>query len=417
MKYNSFDFSEKIISLADRAQKLLRPVFEKIDSVAEYNSQKVLRAFIDCRVAETHFAASTGYGYGDAGRDVLDAVFAKAVGAEDALVRHHFVSGTHTLSVALFGLLRAGDTLLSVTGKPYDTMEEVIGIRGDGNGSLKDFGISYRQVDLRDGRPDLSAIRSAAADRKIRVAYFQRSRGYELRPSLSVAQIAEAIKVIRSVNSDCYIMIDNCYGEFVEIDEPVSYGADIIAGSLIKNAGGGIAPCGGYIAGSARAVEKCSYSLTTVGTGREVGASLGHNRELFMGLFNAPHVVGEALKTAAFTAAMANALGFRAFPAFDEPRTDIIQSVCLENSENLLKFCRGIQSCSPVDSFAAPEPWAMPGYESEVIMAAGAFTNGASIEISADAPLREPYAVWLQGGLNYHTAKIAVMKAFDNLSV
>ena len=212
-------------------------------------------------------------------------------------------------------------------------------------------------------------------------------------------------------------MIDNCYGEFVEIDEPVSYGADIIAGSLIKNAGGGIAPCGGYIAGSARAVEKCSYSLTTVGTGREVGASLGHNRELFMGLFNAPHVVGEALKTAAFTAAMANALGFRAFPAFDEPRTDIIQSVCLENSENLLKFCRGIQSCSPVDSFAAPEPWAMPGYESEVIMAAGAFTNGASIEISADAPLREPYAVWLQGGLNYHTAKIAVMKAFDNLSV
>ncbi len=412
-----FSFDKRVEELSCKALEKAKCEFLAIDEVTEYNQKKMLKAFIDNNVSEGMFSESTGYGYNDRGREVIDRVFAQAVGAEDAMVRHNFTCGTHTLTVALFGVLRPGDTMLSVTGRPYDTIQPVIGIADDGNdmGSLKDYGVKYDEVALdENGRVDYDAIAERLTHGDVKMVYIQRSRGYSLRPSLSVSEIKKIVEITRE-NSDAVVMVDNCYGEFVEKLEPTDVGADLMAGSLIKNPGGGIARTGGYIAGKKELVEKCAFRLTTPGLGREVGATLGHSRELFMGIFSAPHVVGEALKTAAFTAALFTLLGFDPTPVSGEIRHDIIQAVRLRNSENLIAFCQGIQKGSPVDSFVTPEPWEMPGYDSKVIMAAGAFTLGSSIELSADAPLREPYAVWLQGGLNFHSAKVAVMYAAENV--
>lgn len=412
-----FSFDKRVEELSVKALDKAKDEFQSIDEITEYNQQKVLKAFIDNHVSESIFAESTGYGYNDRGREVIDLVFAQAVGAEDALVRHNFTCGTHTLTVALFGVLRPGDTMLSVTGTPYDTIQPVIGISQDGEnmGSLKDYGVKYDEIALSsEGTIDYDAIEKRLLKGDIKMVYIQRSRGYSLRPSLSVAEIKKIVDITKSY-SNAIVMVDNCYGEFVEKIEPTDVGADLMAGSLIKNPGGGIAKTGGYIAGKKEYVEKCAYRLTTPGLGREVGATLGHSRELFMGIFSAPHVVGEALKTAAFTSALFTLMGFDPTPASGETRHDIIQAVRLRSSDNLIAFCQGIQKGSPVDSFVTPEPWDMPGYDSKVIMAAGAFTLGSSIELSADAPLREPYAVWLQGGLNFHSAKVAVMYAAENV--
>ncbi len=410
-----FEIAPSIIQNAEAAAARLAPVFARIDETTDYNQQKMLAAFGNAGVSESHFAASTGYGYGDRGREALDSVYAYALGAEDALVRHNFVSGTHALTVALFGVLRPGDTMLSVTGMPYDTLQGVIGLTGDGNGSLREFGIRYEQLDLLPGgTPDYAGMEQRIHP-GIRMVYIQRSRGYSLRPSLFVAEIERIAAVAKRLAPDCIVMVDNCYGEFVEKDEPVSRGADLMAGSLIKNPGGGVAPTGGYIAGRRDLVESCAYRLTTPGLGKEVGATLGNNRELFMGAFHAPHVTGEALKTAAFAAALFSGFGYEVTPRWDEPRADIIQAVLLEKPEALIAFCQGVQKGAPVDSFVLPEPWDMPGYDSPVIMAAGAFTLGASIELSADAPLREPYAVWLQGGLNFHSGRLGILLAAQSM--
>lgn len=409
-----FDLDNRLIALSKEAEARATEAFGRITEIAEYNEAKVLHAFIKNGVSETHFKGSTGYGYDDRGREILDQVFADAVGAEDALVRHHFVSGTHALGVALFGVLRPGDRMVSVTGRPYDTMEEVIGLRGEGNGSLKDFGVTYDEVALKsDGTPDLAKI--PAAVEGARVAYIQRSRGYSLRPSLTVDQIGELVTVIKAGNPNALVVVDNCYGEFVEKREPLAVGADLIVGSLIKNPGGGIAETGGYIAGRRDLVELCSYRLTTPGMGKEVGCTLNQSRGLFMGLFLAPSVVGNALKTSVFALSLFELLGYEAFPRYNAPRTDIIAALKLNTPEALIAFCQGIQKGSPVDSFVSPEPWAMPGYESPVIMAAGAFTLGSSIELSADAPLREPYAVWIQGGISYPSGKAGVLLAAQSM--
>ena len=413
--YNLFGFSEKVRKIDAETLNECNGIFKSIDATTEFNQAKVLKAFIDAGVSESHFAASTGYGYGDRGREVLEEVFANCVGADDALIRHNFVSGTHTLTVGLFGLLRPGDKMLCATGRPYDTLIGVLGIDEHVDGSLKDFGVEYNQVDLKNDLPDLEKIKEELTSNNYRMLYIQRSRGYSLRPSLTVEQIGTITKIAAEVSPETIIFVDNCYGEFVEKTEPLSVGAHIIAGSLIKNPGGAIAPTGGYIAGRKDLVEKCAQRLTCPGVGREVGCTLGHTRELFMGLFNAPHVVGEALKTAVYTAEVFSKLGFYVTPSSKEKRADIIQAVKLETPEALIAFCKGVQSGAPVDSFVVPEPWEMPGYDSKVIMAAGAFTQGASIELSADAPLREPFAVWLQGGINFHSAKIGIMLALESM--
>ena len=413
--YPYFKIDRKILDAAERAQEMIRPQLSRIEETTEYNQQKMLAAFLRNGVSESHFAASTGYGYGDRGRDALDRVFADAFGAEDALVRHNFVSGTHALTVALFGVLRPGDTMLSVTGLPYDTLRAVIGLSGNGTGSLREFGVRYEQVELApDGKPDYETI-ARRVNPGVKLVYLQRSRGYSLRPSLFVEEIGRIAELAKEKAPDCIVMVDNCYGEFVEREEPTSRGADLMAGSLIKNPGGGIAPTGGYIAGRKDLVERCAYRLTTPGTGREVGATLGNNRELFLGAFEAPHVTGEALKTAVFASALFRLLGYRVTPEYDEPRTDIIQTLLLGSEKALVAFCRGVQRGAPVDSFVVPEPWDMPGYDCKVIMAAGAFTLGASIELSADAPLREPYAAWMQGGLNYHSGRLGAMLAAQSM--
>ena len=411
-----FKFDEKLLALGEQAKDECANEFRRIDDIARYNQQKVLSAFIKNGVSESHLGVSTGYGYDDRGRDMLERVFADCMGAEDSLIRHNFVSGTHTLTVALFGLLRPNDSMLCLTGRPYDTLIGVLGIDGHSDGSLADYGVKYNEVELRDdGYPDIEAIKKELAANKYKVAYIQRSRGYSLRPSLSVNDIKKLCDAVKEVSPDTYIMVDNCYGEFVEKNEPLQVGADLIAGSLIKNPGGGIAPTGGYIAGRADLVEKCAYRLTAPGVGREVGASLGHSRELYMGLFSAPHVVGEAVKTAVFAAKLFENAGYAVTPKASDVRADIIQSILLGNSEALVAFCQGLQAGSPVDSFAVPYPAPMPGYDNDVIMAAGAFTLGASIELSADAPLREPYAVWLQGGLNFHSGEIGVLSAAQSM--
>lgn len=410
-----FNIDKKILQLGEKAEEMAAPYFAEINRVQRYNQQKMQAAFVNAGVSESHFVGSTGYGYDDRGRDALDKVFAYALGAEDALVRHNFVSGTHTLAVALFGVLRPGDKMLCVTGTPYDTLLGVIGLTGSGMGSLKEFGVEYSQVDLlEDGTVDYEGIEKTVDD-SYKMVYIQRSRGYSLRPSLLIEDIKKICEVVRKKAKKPIIMVDNCYGEYVQMLEPTQVGADLMAGSLIKNPGGGIAPTGGYIAGRHDLVELCAYRLTTPGTGREIGCTLGNSRELFMGAFHAPDVAGEAVKTAVFASALFTMLGYDVTPRFDEPRGDIIQAVMLKEREALIDFCRGIQKGAPVDSFVAPEPAPMPGYDSDVIMAAGAFTLGASIELSADAPLREPFAVWMQGGLNYNSGNLGVMLAAQEM--
>lgn len=409
-----FRINERIQKASEQALDMCAEQFKKIEEITEYNQLKVLNAFIEYGISESHFVSSTGYGYGDRGRETLDKVWAKIFCSEDALVRHNFTCGTHTLATALFGVLRPGDKMLCVTGTPYDTIHNVIGISGENMGSLKDFGVTYDEVPLKDEKLDFNAIEQAV-DESVTMVYIQRSRGYELRPSLSVDEIGQVCKLVKSINPNVIVMVDNCYGEFVEKKEPTEVGADLIAGSLIKNAGGGIATTGGYIAGRKDLVEKCAYRLTTPGLGKEVGATLGMNRELYMGLFYAPHTVGEALKSAVYISALFERFGYDVTPKYNETRHDIVQSLGLENAESLVAFCQGIQSGSPIDSYVLPEPWDMPGYDSKVVMAAGAFTLGSSIELSADAPIREPYYAWIQGGLNFHSAKICALLAAQQM--
>ncbi|MBR3970037.1 MAG: methionine gamma-lyase family protein [Ruminococcus sp.] len=410
-----YNFDSRLMELAEQAEKNCAEAFVKIEKTAEYCGAKVLKAFSDNRISESCFYGSTGYGYGDIGREAIDKVFAQVLGTEDALVRFNFVSGTHALSTALFGVLRTGDKIVSITGKPYDTLEEVIGIAGEkGNGSLMDYGVEYGQVDLLpDGEPDFEAITEGVKGAK--VAYIQRSRGYSLRRAFTVDDIEKMVKAVRKSNPDAIVMVDNCYGEFVEEREPSEVGADVIIGSLIKNAGGGIARTGGYIAGRADLVELCAYRLTCVGMGKEVGCTLGMNREMLLGLFMAPDVVAAALKTSAFASELFTLMGYKCSPRKDDTHGDIITAIELGNEEKLCAFCRGIQKGAPIDSFVTPEPWDMPGYTSQVIMAAGAFTMGASIELSADAPIREPYAVWMQGGITYTSGKLGVMLAAQEM--
>lgn len=411
------EFSNELLTLAGRAEAALAERFADIDRVAFENTQKVMDAFREHRVSEAMFNPTSGYGYDDRGRDTLDAIWADVMGAEAAFVRHSIVNGTQALTIGLFGLLRPGDILFSVAGKPYDTLDEVIGNVGEpGNGSLKDFGVSYRQADLlADGSFDTEAIRQVLAEEgdRVKVVFIQRSKGYLNRKTLSVAQIGALIPLVRQLAPGAYVVVDNCYGEFTETVEPTAVGADMIIGSLIKNPGGGMAETGGYIAGTARAVELASYRLTSVGCGLEVGATLGQNKSLFKGLFYAPHTTAQALKTAHFAAYIfgEEGLGFEVEPHWSEPRHDIIQTVVTHSPEVLCAFCRGIQAGSPIDSFVTPEPWEMPGYTDRVIMAAGAFTQGSSIELSADGPLREPYTAYFQGGLTYESGKIGILCA------
>ena len=409
-----FEIDERILKLADKAEENCSVRFAEIDRIARTNGEKVLRAFINNKVSAACMTGTTGYGYDDVGRDTLDKVYAEVMGAEDALVRHTFVSGTHALTCALFGVLRAGDKIVSLTGAPYDTLEEVIGIRGSGNGSLSDYGVKYDQVDiLPDGKPNLGEIFQKVKDAK--VAYIQRSRGYSLRPTLTINNIAEIVKAVKNANPKVIVMVDNCYGEFVENREPIHVGADLIIGSLIKNPGAGIAETGGYIAGKKDLVEQCAYRLTCVGMGKEVGCTLNQNKLMYQGLFFAPEVVANAVKTATFTSEIMTLLGFECFPKRDDARGDIITAVLMKNPENLIAFCQGVQKGSPVDSYVTPEPWDMPGYDSQVIMAAGAFNMGASIELSADAPLREPFAAYVQGGLTYPTGRMGILVALQEM--
>lgn len=406
------EIKPEVYDMAERAMEKIRRRFDEIDAVAEYNTRKVMEAFQDNRVSEACFAGTTGYGYDDLGRDTLDKIYAQVFGTEAALVRIGFVNGTHALSAAMFALSKPGETVLAVTGLPYDTLRCAIGIHGDGYGSLKFYGIDYAQVDLAaDSSPDYEAIARAAADSKVTGVMIQRSRGYAERRALTVEEIGRICDTVHSVNPAANIMVDNCYGEFTDIIEPTQVGADLIAGSLIKNPGGGIAPTGGYIAGKAELVERAAMRLTTPGIGGECGSTLGNNRLLFQGLFLAPHTVAQALKTAVFCAAMMDELGISSSPSIDENRSDIIQTVRLGSPEAMERFCLGIQAGAPVDSYVTPEPWPMPGYDCPVIMAAGAFIQGSSIELSADGPMREPYNIYMQGGLTFESGKLGIMMA------
>ena len=409
--------STQILTLAAQAEAALAPHFARIDRIAFENTERVMDAFREFRVSDSMFGSTSGYGYDDRGRDTLDAIWAQIMGTEAAFVRQQIVSGTHALTIGLFGLLRPGDLLLSVAGKPYDTLEEVIGIAGEaGNGSLADYGVDYAQIDLNEaGCFDFPAIRAAlqANAGRVKVVFVQRSKGYLNRRTLTVSEIGELVRFVKDISPDSYVVVDNCYGEFVEDREPGAVGADMVIGSLIKNPGGGIAETGGYIAGTKRAVELAGYRLTSVGCGTEVGATMGQNKNMYKGLFYAPHTVAQALKSAHLVAYLFEKLGCRVEPRWDEVRSDIIQTVITGSAEGLCAFCRGIQAGSPVDSFVAPEPWAMPGYTSPVIMAAGAFTQGSSIEISADGPLRPPYTAYYQGGLTYESAKVGILAAAD----
>ncbi|MBQ1790889.1 MAG: aminotransferase class I/II-fold pyridoxal phosphate-dependent enzyme [Eubacteriales bacterium] len=408
--------NEQILKLGEQAELRCRERFREIDRAAEKNTERVLNAFRTARVSEACFAGTTGYGYDDLGRETLDRIFAELMGTETALVRIGFVNGTHALTAALFSLAVPGQHLLSATGLPYDTLQEALGIRGSAFGSLRAYGIGYDQVDLRpDGSADLDALAKAAAKPGTAAVILQRSRGYAERKALSVDEIGEIVKTVKLVNPEIAVMVDNCYGEFTDIREPGHVGADLMAGSLIKNPGGGLAPSGGYIAGRSDLVERAAMRLTTPGIGGECGASLGCNRLLFQGLFLAPHTTAQALKTAVFCAAMMEQIGIRSFPGVDDRRSDIIQTVCLGSEEKMRRFCKGIQKGAPVDSFVTPEPWAMPGYDDPVIMAAGSFIQGSSIELSADGPVRPPYDVFMQGGLTYESGKLGILMAVEEL--
>ncbi len=402
--------NEKIRLLAEEVEKEIAPFFEEIDEIARFNQEKVLDAFIKHRVSENCLYPTTGYGYGDVGRDTLDAIYADIFGAEDALVRHNIVNGTHCLTISLFAVLRPGDTLLAATGKPYDTLEEVIGITGDSGGSLKDFGVSYKQVDLIGGNVDFEGIEKALTP-DVKAVILQRSKGYDWRETLSSEKLGEAIKFIKSLRPDVCCIVDNCYGEFAEKTEPTQHGADLVVGSLIKNTGGSLAQSGGYIAGKKKYVELAAYRQTAPGIGKECGATLGQNRYMYQGLFMAPHIVAQAIKSAIFAGALMQKLGYEVNPRPDAKHYDIIQAIKFNDKDKLIKFIQGIQKASPVDSYALPMPWDMPGYQHEVIMAAGTFVSGASIELSADAPIKEPYVGFMQGGITYESARLAIMNA------
>ncbi len=399
-----------------KAMEMIAPAVKEAEEISFFTTERVMEAFREERVSEAHFAGSTGYGYGDRGRDTLDKVFARALEAEDALVRPHFISGTHTLTVALFGVLRPGDIMLAATGKPYDTLDEVIGLQPNGDGSLADFGIEYQQLDLKDGEIDYAGLEKALEQPKVKMVFLQKSKGYQDRPTLSSKEIGRVAQFVHEIRADVIVMVDNCYGEFCERHEPTYYGADLMAGSLIKNAGGGIAPTGGYIAGRADLIELCSYRLTSAGIGRESGCTLSILRELYQGLFLAPHVVLQAKKTAMFAAAMLEQMGCECAPAHDAPRYDIIQTLTVGSPERMLAFCKGIQAGSPVDSFVTPEAWDMPGYDAPVVMAAGAFVMGASIELSADGPIKPPYIVFLQGGLTFESGRLGILRAIKEIN-
>lgn len=411
----SLQLSERVRLLGKQAQDALTEEFARIDAVAEENTARVLAAFQNHRVAEGYFAGTTGYGYDDLGRDQLDQIYAELFGTEAALVRIQFVNGTHAIASALYGALKTGDILVSAVGAPYDTLLGVIGVSGDGHGSLKDYGVGYRQVELVDDKPDLVGMAKAVADPKVRAVLIQRSKGYATRASLSVAEIGEMCRVMKAANPNVSIIVDNCYGEFVETLEPTHVGADLVVGSLIKNPGGGLAPTGGYVAGRRDLVEGAAMRLTVPGIGGECGCTLGQNRPLYQGLFLAPHTVAQAVKTAVFAAKTMEMLGYETEPRSSSVRHDIIQMIHMRTPEALRKFCKGIQFGAPVDSYVTPEPWDMPGYDCPVIMAAGAFIQGASIELSADAPMREPYTVYLQGGLTYESGKMGVLLAIQEL--
>lgn len=413
---NMFGFDDQILALRDQAQKDIAPMFEEIDRIAEHNTQKVLAAFRNHRVAEHMFAGTTGYGYDDQGRDTLEKIYADIFHTEDAVVRIQFVNGTHAITCALFGNLRPGDALCYVTGEPYDTIQSVIGIVGNEVGNMKQYGIEYRQVDMKaDGTPDEAAIAKAVSDKKVKIAMIQRSKGYSTRESLSVETIGRLCECIRAANPACAIMVDNCYGEFVEAQEPTDVGADLVVGSLIKNPGGGLAPTGGYIAGRHDLVENAAARLTVPGIGKECGSTLGNNRAMYQGLFMAPHTVAQAVKTAVFCARVMELLGYETEPKSTTIRRDIIQMISFGEPEPLKAFIRGIQYGSPIDSFVTPEPWDMPGYDCPVIMAAGAFIQGASIELSCDAPMREPYVAYMQGGLTYESGKTGILMAVSEI--
>lgn len=414
------EISKKTLDLAAEAESALKERFAEIDRIAYLGTSRVMRAFREERVSDSCFAGTSGYGYDDKGREVLDAVWSRVFGTEAALVRHNFVNGSHALSTALFGLLRPGDTLLSVAGKPYDTLDSVIGIDNEGNpapngdGSLADFGVGFDMIDLCGGLLDVDGIcRRIEEDKSVKVVYVQRSKGYLNRRTLTPAEISALTEAVHKVRDNVFVVVDNCYGEFTCESEPR---ADLLVGSLIKNPGGGMAQTGGYIAGTARAVELASYRLTTVGTGGEVGATLGQNKNMFMGLFYAPHTTAEALKTAHLAAYIFEKMGYEAYPSWSEPRADIIQTVVTHSADKLCAFCRGIQAGSPVDSYVEPQPWAMPGYSDKVIMAAGCFVQGASVELSADGPLRDPYTVFFQGGLTYEAGKYGILTAAEYVS-
>lgn len=411
----SLNFSERVLSLANEAQKSVAEQFAHIDSIAEVNTRKVLAAFQKRRVAEGYFSGTTGYGYDDQGREELEKIYAEIFHTESALVRIQFVNGTHAIACALFGALMPGDILVSAVGAPYDTIQGVIGISGDGRGTLKDYGIGYCEVPLKDNAPDKEGLAKAVRDPHVKAVLIQRSKGYSTRATLSVEEIGELARIIKDNNSNAAVLVDNCYGEFVETIEPTEVGADLIVGSLIKNLGGGLAPTGGYIAGRSDLVEAAAQRLTVPGIGGECGCTLGQNRSLYQGLFMAPHTVAQALKTAIFAAKLMELLGYETEPNSSAIRHDIIQMISLNTPEAVCKFCKGIQSGSPVDSYVTPEPWAMPGYDDQVIMAAGAFIQGASIELSADAPMREPYTVYLQGGLTYESGKTGILLAAEEL--
>ncbi len=412
--YQALGISEQVLAFGTEIEKELKERFAQIDEIAEYNQLKVIHAMQKCKVSEACLYSTTGYGYNDLGRDTLEQVYAACFGTEDALVRPQIACGTHALATALSGNLRPGDELLSPVGKPYDTLEEVIGIRPS-NGSLAEYGVTYRQVDLKeDGSFDYEGIR-AAINEKTRLATIQRSKGYQTRPTLSVTRIGELISFIKSIKPDVICMVDNCYGEFVEIQEPTQVGADLMVGSLIKNPGGGLAPAGGYIAGKKEYVENAAYRLLSPGLGKEVGATLGVNQSFYQGFFLAPTVTAGALKGAVFAANVYERLGYPVVPNGTESRHDIIQAVTLGSPEAVIAFCQGIQAAAPVDSFVAPEPWAMPGYDSDVIMAAGAFVQGSSIELSADGPIKPPYAVYFQGGLTWQHAKLGILMSLQKM--
>lgn len=397
------------------AEAKIAEVHQEIDGMAEYNQFRVLQSFQKNQVSDFHFTPSTGYGYDDAGRETLESVYADVLGGERALVRPQIISGTHAITISLFGILRPGDELLYITGKPYDTLDEIIGISGPSNGSLREFNISYKHVDLTDqGKPDFDQIRQSINE-KTKMVAIQRSKGYAVRPSFTIEEIREMITVVKEIKPDAVVFVDNCYGEFVEREEPLHAGADLIAGSLIKNPGGGIAKTGGYIAGKKEFVESCSYRMTSPGIGAEAGASLYSLQEMYQGLFLAPHVVAQSVKGAVFTAAMLEQFGMKTTPAWNAPRTDLIQAVQFDDREKMVAFCQAIQFASPVNSHVTPQPAYMPGYEDDVIMAAGTFIQGASIELTADGPLRPPYAAYVQGGLTYAHVKIAIASALDYL--